>query len=103
MTNVQTLPRVAVDLGSDTSTRPTKAMLAAMMAAETGDEQLGEDPTTTALNERVADLLGKEAAVFMPSGTICNQIAMLVHTRPGDEVICGAGAHVYGSEGLASP
>ncbi|BBK33872.1 L-threonine aldolase [Stella humosa] len=99
MTNVQTLPRVAVDLGSDTSTRPTKAMLAAMMAAETGDEQLGEDPTTTALNERVADLLGKEAAVFMPSGTICNQIAMLVHTRPGDEVICGAGAHVYGSEG----
>ena len=90
---------VAIDLGSDTSTRPTAAMLAAMVAAPVGDEQLGEDPTTSALNERVADLLGKEAAVFLPSGTMCNQIALVLHTRPGDEVICAASAHVYGSEG----
>jgi len=91
--------RVAVDLGSDTSTRPTAAMLAAMTQAPVGDEQLGEDPTTAALEARVADLLGKEAALFLPSGTMCNQIALVLHTRPGDEVICAATAHVYGSEG----
>ena len=91
--------RVAIDLGSDTSTRPSPAMLAAMAAAPVGDEQLGEDPTTSALNERVAGLLGMEAAVFLPSGTMCNQIALVLHTRPGDEVICASSAHVYGSEG----
>ncbi|MGE0715429.1 MAG: low specificity L-threonine aldolase [Alphaproteobacteria bacterium] len=90
--------RISVDLVSDTASRPTKAMLAAMAAAETGDEQLGEDPTVNTLLERVAALLGKETAVFLPSGTMCNQIALLVHTKPGDEVICAYNAHVYGSE-----
>ncbi|WP_374446122.1 low specificity L-threonine aldolase [Stella sp.] len=91
--------RVTIDLGSDTATRPTAAMLAAMTTAPVGDEQLGEDPTTAALEARVADLLGKEAALFLPSGTMCNQIALVLHTRPGDEVICADSAHVYGSEG----
>lgn len=98
MTAAPAVP-VAIDLGSDTATRPTAAMLAAMTRAPVGDEQLGEDPTTAALEARVANLLGKEAALFLPSGTMCNQIALVLHTRPGDEVICAASAHVYGSEG----
>ena len=77
-----------VDLRSDTVTRPTAAMRHAMAEAEVGDEQRGEDPTVNALQARVAALLGKEAAVFLPSGTMCNEIALLVHCRPGDEVIC---------------
>ena len=87
-----------IDLYSDTSTRPSRGMRQAMADAEVGDEQRGEDPTTTALQERVAELLGKEAAVFLPSGTMCNQIALLVHCRPGDEVIGAAGTHVFTSE-----
>lgn len=90
--------RIAIDLGSDTSTRPSAAMLAAMTTAPVGDEQQGEDPTTAALEARVAEMLGKEAAVFLPSGTMCNQIALVVHTRPGDEVICAESAHIFGSE-----
>lgn len=70
----------------------------AMAGAEVGDEQRGEDPTTLALEARVADLLGQEKALFLPSGTMCNQISFLVHCRPGDEVICAANAHVFGSE-----
>jgi threonine aldolase len=73
-------------------------MRQAMANADVGDEQRGEDPTTTALEERIAALLGKEAAVFLPSGTMCNQIALLVHCRPGDEVIGAAGTHVFTSE-----
>jgi len=70
-----------------------------MMAdAQVGDEQKGEDPTTNALQERVATLLGKEAAVFLPSGTMCNQIALLVHCRPGDEIIAADMAHIFTSE-----
>ena len=74
-----------VNLYSDTQTRPTSAMRAAIAAAEVGDEQLRQDPTTTALEKRVAALLGHEAAVFLPSGTMCNEIAIRLHIRPGGE------------------
>ena len=87
-----------IDLHSDTQTRPTGAMRAAMAGAAVGDEQAGEDPTTLALCERVAALLGMEGGVFMPSGTMCNLAALLVHTRPGDELICDAQAHIVGTE-----
>lgn len=90
--------RLTVDLVSDTATRPTPEMFAAMASAPLGDEQRGEDPTTTALCERVADMLGMEAAVLMPSGTMCNLVALAVHCRPGDEIVCAANAHVFGSE-----
>jgi len=82
-----------VDLRSDTFTKPTPAMRAAMAAADVGDDVWGEDPTARVLEERAADLLGKNAALFVPSGTMANQIALLVHCRPGDEVIVGRGAH----------
>ena len=87
------------DFYSDTRTRPTAAMWAAMATAEVGDEQAGEDPTTNELQRRVADLLGKEAAVFLPSGTMCNEIAIRVHCRPGDEIIAHWTSHVVGWEG----
>ncbi|MGQ0677948.1 MAG: threonine aldolase family protein [Rhodospirillales bacterium] len=90
---------IEIDLYSDTQSKPTKAMRAAMAAAEVGDEQQGRDPTVSALNERVADLLGKEDALFLPSGTMCNQIALLVHCRPGDEVICDRSSHLINAEG----
>ena len=88
-----------IDLYSDTQTKPSAGMRKAMAEAEVGDEQRGEDPTTNRLQERVADLLGKEAAMFLPSGTMCNQIAMLVHCRPGDEIMGSAETHVFTSEG----
>jgi len=84
-----------VDLRSDTLTRPTADMRAAMMAAEVGDDVYGEDPTVRALEAETAAALGKDAAVFTPSGTMANQIAILLHTRPGDSVICEEGAHVH--------
>ena len=87
-----------IDLSSDTATRPSTGMRKAMAEAEVGDEQIGADPSTNALQERVAELLGKEAAVFLPSGTMCNQIALLVHCRPGDEVIAADVAHIFTSE-----
>jgi threonine aldolase len=87
-----------IDLSSDTSTRPSAGMRKAMAEAEVGDEQSAADPTTNALQDRVADLLGKEAAVFLPSGTMCNQIALLVHCRPGDEIIAADLAHIFTSE-----
>lgn len=87
-----------IDLYSDTQTRPTAAMRAAMAAAPVGDEQSGDDPSTNALCARVAALLGYEDAVFMPSGTMCNLVATLVHTRPGDELIADAGAHLCATE-----
>ena len=84
----------AVNLYSDTQTRPTAGMRAAMSAAEVGDEQRGLDPTTLELERRVAELLGHEAAVFMPSGTMCNAVALRVHVRGGgDEVILDRTAH----------
>lgn len=87
-----------INLYSDTQTRPTPAMLETMMAAKVGDEQHGLDPTVNELCERVADLLGKEAALFLPSGTMCNEIAILVHCRPGDEIYCHESAHIIISE-----
>lgn len=92
---------VRVNLYSDTQTKPTSAMKAAMMEAELGDEQHGSDPTTLALCDRMAALLGKEAAVFMPSGTMCNEVAILTQCRPGDEVLAHPTAHISSSEGGA--
>lgn len=83
---------------SDTQTKPTEAMLATVMDAEVGDEQRFEDPTTLRLERRVAALLGKEAAVFLPSGSMCNEISIKVHTDPSDEVICERSSHIVGFE-----
>lgn len=94
-------PPVRVNLLSDTQTRPTPGMREAMAKAEVGDEQIGDDPSVNALCERVADLLGKEAAVFMPSGTMCNVAATLVHCRPGDEILAHESAHIIAREGGA--
>ncbi len=94
-------PPVRVNLLSDTQTKPTPGMREAMARAEVGDEQVGDDPTVTELNARVADLLGKEAAVFMPSGTMCNVAATLVHCRPGDEILAHETAHIIAREGGA--
>ena len=94
-------PPVRINLLSDTQTRPTPAMREAMARAEVGDEQIGDDPSVNLLCERVADLLDKEAAVFMPSGTMCNVAATLVHCRPGDEILAHASAHIIAREGGA--
>jgi len=83
-----------IDLRSDTVTRPTRAMREVMASAEVGDDVFGEDPSVRALEEEVAALTGKEAALFVTSGTMGNQLAIALHTRPGDEVIVGEGAHV---------
>ncbi|MFC4312471.1 threonine aldolase family protein [Steroidobacter flavus] len=84
-----------IDARSDTVTRPTPAMLEAMMLAEVGDDVYGEDETVNELQRKAADLFGMEAALFCPSGTMTNQIGIRVHTRPGDEVICDELSHVY--------
>ena len=89
---------VEIDLYSDTVSKPTAEMRRFMCEAEVGDEQKGEDPTVNLLQEMVADLLGKEAAVFLPSGTMCNEIAMRVHCRPGDEMLAHHSAHPINSE-----
>lgn len=88
-----------IDLFSDTKTRPTTAMRTAMANASVGDERADEDPTVNRVVQRCADLLGKQAALFLPSGTMCNEIALAVHCRPGDEVLCEAGCHLIGFEG----
>jgi threonine aldolase len=88
-----------IDLRSDTVTRPTPAMRRAIAEAEVGDDVQGEDPTINLLQRRTAELLGKEAALFVPSGTMANQIAVGVHAGPGDEVLCGETSHVYVWEG----
>src|SRR5262245_65885236 len=87
-----------IDLSSATVTRPGAAMRRAMADAEVGDEQRREDPTTNRLQEMVASLLGKEAAVFLPSGTMCNEVAIKTHTQPGEAIICDRQAHVFRSE-----
>ncbi|MDX2035754.1 MAG: low-specificity L-threonine aldolase [Isosphaeraceae bacterium] len=84
-----------IDLRSDTVTRPTTEMRRAMAEAEVGDDVYGEDPTVRRLEELTAEILGKERALFVPSGTMANQIALGVHASPGDEVICSATSHVY--------
>lgn len=92
------MPGDVVSLFSDTETRPTAGMRAAMMRAEVGDEQKDEDPTVTRLQERVRGLLGKEAALWLPTGTMCNLVAVKVHTRPGDALIAEWMAHVIRAE-----
>lgn len=88
-----------IDLRSDTVTKPTKGMLDAMFSAKVGDDVFGEDPTVNALEEKAAKMFGKEAGVFCPSGTMTNQIAIKVHTQPGDEVLCDVSSHIYNFEG----
>ncbi|HKI98093.1 MAG TPA: threonine aldolase family protein [bacterium] len=90
---------IRIDLYSDTKTRPTPGMRRAMAEAEVGDEQSWEDPSVNRLCEQVCDLLGKEAALFLPSGTMCNIIGFAVHCRPGDEVMLHRTAHPITSEG----
>src|SRR6266542_2952702 len=92
------MPDPLIDLRSDTVTRPTPAMRAAMHAAELGDDVFNEDPTVNRLQERVAALLGKEAALFVPSGTMSNQICVKAHTQPGDELLCDLNCHIYNYE-----
>lgn len=87
------------DLRSDTFTKPTPNMLSAMMAAEVGDDVFGEDPTVNALEKKAAGMFGMEAAIFCPSGTMTNQIAIRVHTQLQDEVICDHRSHIYQYEG----
>lgn len=88
-----------IDLRSDTFTKPLPNMLKAMWSAEVGDDVFGEDPTINALEKKAAEMFGMEAAVFCPSGTMTNQIAIKVHTRPGQEIICHEYSHVYNYEG----
>jgi len=88
-----------IDFRSDTVTRPTPGMREAMMKAPVGDDVFGEDPSINALQEMTADLFGMEAALFCPSGTMTNQIAIKCHTQPGDEVICDESSHIYQYEG----
>ena len=88
-----------IDLISDTVTRPTKEMLAAMMSAEVGDDVFKSDPTVTALQEKAAALFGMEDALFFPSGTMANQTAIKLHTQPGDKLFCDKWSHVYNYEG----
>lgn len=84
-----------IDLRSDTVTKPSKAMLESMMQAKVGDDIYGEDPTVCVLQEKISEMLGKEAALFMPSGTMANQVCLNVLTNPGDEVICENDAHIF--------
>lgn len=90
--------RIRIELFSDTMTKPTAEMRRFMCDADVGDEQKGEDPTVNLLQEMTAELLGKEAALFLPSGTMCNQIAIKLHCRPGDEVLLDRTAHPLNSE-----
>jgi threonine aldolase len=87
-----------INLISDTVTKPTPAMLQAMMSASVGDDVFGQDPTVNALEAKAAALFGHEAALFCPSGTMTNQIAIKVHTQPLDEVICDELSHIYKAE-----
>jgi threonine aldolase len=95
----RSLPPVRVNLFSDTQTRPSAGMKQAMMRAEVGDEQNGDDATVNALCDRMAALTGKQAAVFLPTGTMCNQISILVHCRPGDEILAHESSHIVANEG----
>ncbi len=91
-----------IDLRSDTVTKPTPAMRNAMAEAEVGDDVLGNDPTVKKLEQSTAEILGKDAAIFVPSGTMANQIAVRCHTQHGDEMLIDANAHIYWYEGGAS-
>lgn len=95
----QNVTESIVDLFSDTATQPTPGMLSAMVAAPLGDEQRRSDPTVRRLEERIAEIVGKERAVLFPSATMANQAAIALHCAPGDEVLCHRTAHVVNSEG----
>src|SRR6478735_5744136 len=88
-----------IDFRSDTVTKPSPAMLEAMMNAKVGDDVFGEDSSTNELEKKAADMFGMEAALFCPSGTMTNQIAIKCHTQPGDEIICDKLSHIYQYEG----
>ncbi|MBI4428059.1 MAG: aminotransferase class I/II-fold pyridoxal phosphate-dependent enzyme [Ignavibacteriales bacterium] len=90
-----------IDLRSDTVTKPSRGMRHAMASAEVGDDVFGEDPTVNRLQERVAELLGKEAALFVPSGVMANQLAVKILTQPGDEIIVEEGSHIFNYETAA--
>ena len=92
-------PSDRVDLRSDTVTQPTTDMRQAMMEAKVGDDVLGDDPTVTSLERRVAEMFGKESGLFVASGTMSNAIALRTHTVPGDEIVCDRSAHIYRYEG----
>ena len=89
---------MTIDLRSDTVTKPTQGMLEAMMSAQVGDDVFSEDPTVNALEERLANLFGKEKALYFPSGSMANQAALKLHTSPGEQVICDKFAHIYNYE-----
>ena len=88
-------PSDRVDLRSDTVTQPTPSMRAAMAAAVVGDDVLGDDPTVIELQNRIAEMLGKEAALFVPSGTMSNAVAIKSQTKPGDEIVTHCKSHIY--------
>lgn len=88
-----------IDLRSDTVTKPTKEMLEIMFNAEVGDDVFGDDPSVNMLEEKAAEMFGMEAALFCPSGTMTNQLAIRVHCSPGDELICDKLSHIYLFEG----
>src|SRR6187200_2117225 len=90
---------MVIDLRSDTVTKPSPGMLDAMMTAKVGDDVFGEDPSINKVEEKAASMFGMEAAIFCPSGTMTNQIAIKCHTQPGDEVICDKLSHIYQYEG----
>ncbi len=92
------MPDRLIDFRSDTVTRPTPGMRRAMAEADVGDDVFGDDPTVRRLQDRVAELLGKEAALYVPSGTMSNLIGVRVHCRPGDEMICDVNCHIYNYE-----
>lgn len=92
------MQRIFIDLRSDTVTKPSQAMRNFIAQADVGDDVYGEDPNVNLLEERVAELLGKEAALYVPSGTMSNQIAIKVHTQPGQEVICEENCHIFNYE-----
>src|ERR1700745_3966298 len=87
-----------IDLRSDTVTKPSPAMRRAMAEAEVGDDVYGEDPTVNRLEARAAEIFGREAGLFVPSGSMGNTIAMRVHTRPGQEIICEGRSHIFNYE-----
>jgi len=91
-------PRTVVDLRSDTVTKPTPEMRRAMFEAEVGDDVYGEDPTVNRLEQRAAEIFAREAAIFVPTGSMGNQVAIKIHTRPGQEIICEERGHIYNYE-----
>src|SRR5712675_984321 len=94
----QSLAAAVVDLRSDTVTKPTPAMRRAMAEAEVGDDVYGEDPTINKLEQRAAEIFVREAAIFVPTGSMGNTIAIKIHTKPGQEVICEERGHIFNYE-----